>query len=194
MNMQMPLAGENDPDRALIEAIAAGQSHCLEQFVRRNERWLRGVVFAAIGDAGQVDDVLQQAWLRVWQNAWRLEDASRWRPWLFRLARNAAIDTARRARRRLKLWQRLREAVSGDDAEPARPEHRLMASEEHRRVLEEIGRLPERYRQPFVLRQLEGWSYRQIAETLAIPVATVETRLARARRILRERLSRGESR
>jgi RNA polymerase sigma-70 factor (ECF subfamily) len=55
-------------------------------------------------------------------------------------------------------------------------------------VLEAIRALPALYREPFVLRHLQGWSYRQIAETMGLPVDTVETRLVRARRLLREAL------
>ena len=64
----------------------------------------------------------------------------------------------------------------------------MVRSETHQRVLNAIAGLPEIYREPFVLRHLEDWSYKQIAEAMDMPVDTVETRLVRARRLLREAL------
>ena len=62
----------------------------------------------------------------------------------------------------------------------------MIAEEEYRRALDALERLPAIYREPLVLRYLEGWSYRRIAEVLDLPIDTVETRLVRARRRLRE--------
>ena len=56
-------------------------------------------------------------------------------------------------------------------------------------MLKAIGKLPEIYREPFVLKHLDGWSYAQIAEAMGLPVDTVETRLVRARRLLRQELA-----
>ena len=68
------------------------------------------------------------------------------------------------------------------------PVKSLVDREVHETVLAAIGGLPELYREPFVLRHLEGWSYARIGETMNLPVDTVETRLVRARRLLRETL------
>jgi RNA polymerase sigma-70 factor (ECF subfamily) len=64
-----------------------------------------------------------------------------------------------------------------------------MAKEQHDAVLAAIEDLPELYREPFVLKHVEGWSYAEIADVLGLPPDTVETRLVRARRLLREKLS-----
>jgi RNA polymerase sigma-70 factor (ECF subfamily) len=69
-----------------------------------------------------------------------------------------------------------------------RPDRGLIASEQHRQVMQAIRSLPPIYREPFVLKHLEGWSYAEIGRVLNLPVDTVETRLIRARRMLRESL------
>ena len=56
-------------------------------------------------------------------------------------------------------------------------------------MLQAIAKLPELYREPFVLKHMDGWSYAQIAEAMNLPVDTVETRLVRARRLLRQELT-----
>jgi RNA polymerase sigma-70 factor (ECF subfamily) len=64
-----------------------------------------------------------------------------------------------------------------------------VTNERHEAVLDAVASLPALYREPFVLKHLEGWSYRQIGEALGLPTDTVETRLVRARRRLRQKLA-----
>jgi RNA polymerase sigma-70 factor (ECF subfamily) len=191
MERPMPSGQEHDPDRLLVEAMARGESDALVELMRRNGPWVRGVVFAATGDADAVDDVFQQVWLSAWRRVESLSDAAKWRSWLYALAYHAGVDAARRARRRKRLADRLRQwAIRRSRPEGDGPRS-AMLREAHRRALAAIAGLPETYRSPFVLRHLAGWSYRQIAEAMDVPTATVETRLVRARRVLRERLGDG---
>jgi RNA polymerase sigma-70 factor (ECF subfamily) len=183
---QMAATADFDPDQPVIEAIQRGDHGAFRDLLRREDRWVRGVVFAVLGDRQRVDDVSQQVWTAVWERAGELRDVQRWRPWLYRLARNAAIDAGREATRQRQLADRLTaDAVVPDARVPsddiARRE-RLVA------VRQAIEALPPRYREVLTLRHLEGWSYRQIADVLEVPIDTVETRLVRARRKLRESL------
>lgn len=173
-------------------SLQGGDERALRALMERHSRWVRGVVYSVLGDLDLVEDVTQEVWLTVWQGASTLEDPGRLRPWLARLARNAAIDALRRLSSRRKYTDRFRRLVSRQRGESshATPDRRLLAREEHEQVLEAIRRLPEIYRKVFVLRHLEEWSYRQIGEALEIPVDTVETRLVRARRMLRDVLTR----
>ncbi|MEP0842059.1 MAG: RNA polymerase sigma factor [Phycisphaerae bacterium] len=183
-----PLEAQADPERPVFEAIQQGDGYALEELMRRHGRWVRGVIFAVLGRADELDDVAQRAWMQVWREARRLEDPERWRPWLYRIARNAALDAQRRRQRRRRLlkgllshWRKPRPSPPADAP--------LHLDERQRAVFEAIAELPELYREPFVLRHLEDWSYARIAETLGLPVDTVETRLVRARRQLREKLA-----
>ncbi len=173
---------------AVIEAVQQGDQQALGELIERHGRWVRGLVYAQLGDVAATDDVLQQVWLRVWQQARSLRDPRTWRAWLCRLARNAAYDERRRRRRR--------EAVETSDAGTAGNRDSatevpaaMEAAERQRTVLRALRGLPTIYREPMVLRHLEGWSYQQIAEVLDLPAATIETRLVRARRLLREALA-----
>jgi RNA polymerase sigma-70 factor (ECF subfamily) len=125
----------------------------------------------------------------VWQQADRLREPARWRAWLARLTRNAAIDAGRDEARRRKITgpgdPAALEAVAAIRPSPV---EQVTLSERQRIVLGSIQGLPAIYREPFMLRHLEEWSYQQIAEHLDAPIKTVETRLVRARRLLREAL------
>jgi RNA polymerase sigma-70 factor (ECF subfamily) len=193
MDMEGPMrqGEEHEADRLLVQAVARGEPDALVELMRRNGGWVRGVVFAACGDAELVDDVQQQVWLSAWRRAGSLSDASKWRGWLYALAYHAGIDTARRAGRRQRLLRRLLRRLPLRQADEPEASRRLILQESHRQALKAVGELPEMYRGPFVLRHLADWSYRQIAEAMDLPVETVETRLVRARRMLREKLTRG---
>jgi len=184
--MTMPLAEDYDADQPVIEAIQQGDKFAFEDLVRRHGTWVRSVVFGVLGDRDLVDDVVQQVWTTVWRRISELRDSRRWRSWLYRLSRNAALDAGRElTRRRQQMRTLITEAprsVSNEDT--TADDH----AEKHTAALEAIQSLPALYREPFVLRHVNGWSYRQIAEAMDMPVDSVETRLVRARRMLRESL------
>jgi RNA polymerase sigma-70 factor (ECF subfamily) len=176
-----------DPEEPVIEAIRGGDRYAFEELVRRQNRWVRGVVFGVLGRPDEVDDVLQQVWLSVWQRIPKLREPGRWRSWLYRLARNAAIDAGRNTTRARSRSQPL--PVEAQSRLEGRPTDRDSGGDEgHAEVLDAIKALPALYREPFVLRHLHGWSYQQIGEVMGMPVDSIETRLVRARRFLRESL------
>jgi RNA polymerase sigma-70 factor (ECF subfamily) len=183
----MPLPNDIDLEQPVIEAIRDGDMHAFRELVNRHDRWVRGVIFGVLGTRELTDDVAQQVWTAVWERIGELRDPARWRPWLYRLARNAAIDAGREVTRRRARMQ------SGDVAlsrrTPGRtPDGDLVGEERHSEVLDAIRALPALYREPFVLRHLNGWAYREIAEVMGMPVDSIETRLVRARRLLRDSL------
>lgn len=183
----MPNAAEHDPELPVIEAIQRGDSHALAELMRRHGPWVRSVVFGALGRADEIDDVAQRVWMQVWRQARKLDDLSSWRVWLYRIARHAAADAGRSKMRRRRLVEVLWRKGRRVKAAPA--DESLLADERRAAMLQAIGGLPAIYREPFVLKHIEGWSYARIGEMLGLPVDTVETRLVRARRLLREKLA-----
>ena len=187
----MPLGEPHDADRRLVEALGRGESDALVELMRRYGAWVRGVIFAACGDADAAEDVQQQVWLSAWRRASCLAEPAKWRGWLYALAYHAAVDAARKATRRRRLMRRVLAWLPPRAAVPDEAPRRVILDEDHRRALRAVRELPDIYRGPFVLRHLAGWTYRQIAEAMDLPAETVETRLVRARRLLRDKLARG---
>jgi RNA polymerase sigma-70 factor (ECF subfamily) len=191
--MAMALADEYDADRPVVEALQQGDPYALDELMRRHGGWVRGVAYGVLGDPSRVDDVCQQAWTSVWEQARRLREPSRWKAWVYRLVHNAAIDVGRDKRRAHKTVQELAESALADGtrcgpSRPTPPDEALSKAEQREAMRQAIRSLPAIYREPFVLRHIEGWSYRRIAEVMELPADTVETRLVRARRLLREML------
>lgn len=183
--MAMALAHEFDPEAPVIEAIRGKDRCAFAEFVRRHNEWVRGVIFGVLGRADGLDDVAQHVWTAVWQRIGELREAQSWRSWVYRLARNAAVDAGREASRQRA---RLKAAALETAPSHASAETLLVCAERNKEVLAAIGGLPALYREPFVLRHMNGWNYQQIAEAMEMPVDSIETRLVRARRLLRDAL------
>ncbi|MFG0285484.1 MAG: sigma-70 family RNA polymerase sigma factor [Phycisphaerales bacterium JB039] len=158
---------EPGPDAAL------GAQCPVDLFWRANRAWVAAVLHAHRPAGVEVDDLLQEVAMALVRHADTL-DLDRARPWLRRVAINAAADAARRAR------VRRRAPVAGPGAAPAGPPegHALAAA----------MRLAPEYREPLLL-SLRGLPQRVIAEVMQLPETTIETRLVRARRMVREALA-----
>lgn len=185
--MTMAYAAEIDPDLAAIEATRRGDRSAFDQLVRRHGGWVKGVIYGVLGNGDRTEDVAQQVWQSAWGRIGDLRSVGQWRTWLYRLARNAAVDAGREQTRRRKLAKQA--ADNPSIRQMAAPDSQVIGDERHRAVMDAIGGLTAIYREPFVLRHLEGWSYQQIAETMDLPIATIETRLVRARQLLRATLT-----
>lgn len=172
----------------LVREAQRGSPAAAERLVRAHEAWVRSAVYAVLGRVDLVDDVVQQVWTQAWERLGSLQDPTRLRPWLYTIARNLAIDMSQAARRRPALSL---ESCGAPLPEASRggPDATLEQRELRTRLLQAIESLPVLYREPFVLRHLEDWNYAQISEVLGLPIETVETRLVRARRMLREMLA-----
>lgn len=152
--------------------------------VERHGPMVLGVCRRTLRDAHDADDAFQATFLVLVKKAHAISVGADLGPWLFAVAlRTAQEARTRAAKRRAKE----RQVIAMPRAEPS-PDEILP---ELREVLdEELGRLPERYRSPLVLCELEGRSRKEAAALLGLPEGTISSRLARGRGMLRERLAR----
>lgn len=173
--------------RAMVSGAQQGNRSAADQLVREHEGWVRSVIYGVTGRPDLVDDISQQVWAQVWTRLPSLKEPERLRSWLYAVARNAAIDLCQAYKRRQA--PSLEGIADGLHDERLRPPANAIAGDElHRTLLRAVEALPALYREPFVLRHLEDWSYQEISAMLGLPLETVETRLVRARRLLRELL------
>ncbi len=141
------------------------------------------VVHRMCGDVGLAEDAAQEAFVRAWQSLPRYDHRGTFAAWLCRIAVNRALDHLRRDRPTVDV-----ELLPLRSREPG-PERRAEEVELQERVQEAVLALPLASRTALVLREYEGLSYREIAETLDIPIGTVMSRLNYARSRLREMLA-----
>lgn len=189
-------AGEDLAARNGSLALAAmrGDRGAMELLWHQHRRWVAAVLLAHKSAADQLDDLLQEVAMTFVTRIDSLREPEHLRAWLRTVAINTARASARSARAR--PWHRttattddgalVAGAAEGDVVATPGPGGDL--DDEARRLLLEAEQIPEAYREPLMLRALHGMSGRHIAAIMGLPEATVETRIARARRMLRARL------
>ncbi|MBL8880171.1 MAG: RNA polymerase sigma factor [Phycisphaerales bacterium] len=182
------VAAQADLLKELIVGVREGDRLSAERLVREHDPWVRSVIFGVTGRVDLVDDIAQQVWTQVWERLNTLEDPSRLRSWLYSVARNAAIDMSMARRRQQRVGELVEEPPDDRRGDHSSPVGRVLRDELHATLFRAVEALPAIYREPFVLRHLEGWTYAEISEVLGMPLESVETRLVRARRLLRESL------
>jgi RNA polymerase sigma-70 factor (ECF subfamily) len=149
------------------------------------------------GDRAVAEDLVQDTYLRAWRSFSTFAIGSDCRAWLFKICKNRFFDLCRRRRRRPR-WEDL-DSIQPTVEDPAwelrrdlarrlvgeAPDLEVLPEE----VIEALGEIPEDFRVPILLCDLEEMPYREIARHLHIPLGTVRSRIARGRALLRRRLS-----
>jgi len=155
-----------------------------------HQGWLRRVVAARLNEAQAVEEVMQDVALAAVAQHSPLNNPARAAVWLYRLAVRHVLLYRRKTGRQRSLVDRYaaRKAVSEIDASPS-PLGWLVRDERQQLVQKALRRLPPRDAELLILKHAEGYGARELAERLGVAVATVETRLHRARRRLRAELA-----
>lgn len=175
-----------EPGQSEAELVAQarqGDTRAFSQLVRRHREGVINVVYRMCGDTNLADDAAQEAFVRAWQHLAGYRPRSPFRNWLYRIATNVALDALRREREVVDI-DTVALATSNQG-----PEAALEAAELGQRVQQAVLSLPPASRAVLVLREYEGLSYKEIADTLGIPMGTVMSRLNYARNLLRESLT-----
>ncbi len=180
----MSAQAENGIEPELVELSRQGDQQAFARLVHLYYRPVVSIGYRMTGDPALAEDIAQETFLKVWDNlpGFVPERSSSFRAWVLRIARNTAIDFYRQRRQSSELDERL------EDGGPT-PEVQALRNERDRAVQEAIMRLPDRSREVLVLREYGGLSYREIAESLEIPIGTVMSRLNYARNALRKELA-----
>lgn len=160
-----------------------------EQFVREHEQDVFTYVLRMIGSRDDAADVTQEALLQTYRTWSQVDPESTggYIKWCYRIAHNLCIDFLRKKRPRVMEDDELERAV---DRRGLRPEEIYENRVQATTVRQAMLGLDDKYREVLLLRYQTEMSYERIAEVLAVPLTTVETRLHRAKKMLREKLKR----
>lgn len=171
-------------DEVLAVAAGRGDREAFSLLVDRHKEVVYRVLFRMVGNEQDAQDLSQEAFLRCYRYVSSFRGDAAFSTWLHRLAVNTALDWLRVRQRRplqVPLTEPAGEAESVEDT--------ALRQEQRERTLQAIRALPPDYRQVVLLRHFHHLSYDEIAQRTGAPVRTVETRLYRARALLRDKLN-----
>ena len=184
-------------DAELITRILAGEPDCYRPLVERYQSRLFGMVVGMVRDGEDARDIVQMSFVKAYQslNSFRID--SSFYTWLYRIAMNLAIDHCRKHKRR--KTSSFEEAVAARDEDGTiaeqhheeSPARALARKELHERIYRALDEIPEDMREAVLLREVEGLSYKEIADRMGIPEGTVMSRLFYARKKLQSLLKSG---
>ena len=179
-------------DHALVERCRQGDRAAFEPLVEKYRERVWRLAYNYLRDREEARDVAQEAFVRAWQALASFRGQSAFYTWLFRIVVNVATDRARQRAARGRAFGT--EAVPEEDWERVLVDHQAdpadvaRRTEQRERIRKALRTLPEHQRTIIMLSDLEGLSYREIAEVLDIPMGTVMSRLHNARKRLRAAL------
>jgi len=185
---------ERDIDRALVERAQHGDKRAFELLVEKYQRRLGRLLSRFIRDPSEVEDVMQEAFIKAYRALPAFRGDSAFYTWLYRIGINTAKNYLAAMGRRAPTSTDMEaeEAEGHVDGERLRdlntPENALLSKEIADTVNSTIESLPEELRTAIQLRELEGMSYEEIASIMGCPIGTVRSRIFRAREAIAERL------
>lgn len=184
-------------DLILIENLQVGDDSALDEIMSRYREPIFGFAFRQLYDASAAADVTQETFVRVYLNRAQFKPTGTFRSWLYRIASNLCVDHLRRVRR--SPTSNVASAPSPEhgstildqlEASGVPPDEAAARAADIAELKAEIKLLPPSLREPLVLYALEERSQQECGEILGISSKAVETKVARAREVLRQRLSR----
>jgi RNA polymerase sigma-70 factor (ECF subfamily) len=185
-------------DLSLVTKAKAGDEDAFRTLVVRYQRKVYALALGVVKDADLAWDVAQESFVRVHRHLGEFEAKSSFSTWLFRISTHLAIDAVRRERRSQKdEVDEVNEAQLADGGEGILstalgndPRENALRRELAGKIQEALAALPEKHRTILVLREVEGLSYEELAERLAIHKGTVMSRLFHARKKMQAALRR----
>lgn len=181
----------NTPERSdeeLLKLFRAGNASAFDALVHRYEGELFGYLNRYLRNRELAEDTFQTTFMTVYQKAETFEEGKRFKPWLYAIATNQAIDASRKRKRRQTIsleneWDNgessakagsLRDVLESNNE---KPDSSAMMDEKKVQVRKAIDTLPENLRQVLLLAYFHEFKYQEISEVLEIPLGTVKSRL-----------------
>jgi RNA polymerase sigma-70 factor (ECF subfamily) len=175
-------------DSDVVAAFLGGEERAFQELVQRYQTRLLNFIYRTIGDRERAEDLVQEVYIRVYRHLHRFDRSKKFSTWIYTIASNLAKNELRnRSRNPLVLFQTIKKNWQDEDRplqfEDATSRPDDLYRKRHLRALVEdtVAKLPEHHREVFVLRELEGKSYEEIAEITDCNLGTVKSRLNRAR-------------
>lgn len=180
-------------DKDLMERVRAGDSHSYRLLVERYQSLVYTIALRMVRDHTEAEDIAQDVFLKAYRTLDQFREEASFKTWICKITTNRCIDWRRKHASRQEHTTQVEEAERLADLHEERPEQVLMRRETQREVHRVIEEMPEKYRTILLMYHFQGMSYKDIAEVEQISARTVETRLYRAKSLLRAAMRGGDA-
>ena len=181
-----------DTDQQLVQRAQRGDLRAFDLLVLKYQTRIAALVSRYVSDAGEVEDVTQEAFVKAYRALGKFRGDSAFYTWLYRIAANAAKNHLVAKGRRPAADATIEDAEGFDEggllSESASPEALAMGGELAEVVESALNALPDELKAALMLREFDGLSYDDIADVLGCPVGTVRSRIFRAREAIDQRV------
>ena len=193
LNLQEPLKGNRKrfserTDEELILMVQEGQNQAYDILVGRYKNRLYSYLFRLLGNESEAEEFAQETFVRAYMHADKYKTIARFSTWLYTIATNLVRNRIRNIKRRPKTISMWTEDSGGEDGrwvdikdESPNPEDTMDRKRLQEMIQEAIEKIPSKYRPSFVLREINGLSYEEIAATTGLKLGTVRSRINRGR-------------
>ena len=189
------VAEDNLSDHALIEATKQGDESAFAEIVQRYRNPIVNYLYRFLNDYEEAIDLAQETFVRVYFAIDRYHTEFAFSTYIYRIATNLAISELRKRKRRRLLSLTGLFQSDADEATEFQPkderrlqDETLVEDEQSKVIAKAIAALPEKYRVPIILRDVEGRSYEEVAEIMELGLGTTKSRISRGRGLLKEKL------
>ncbi len=181
----------SDFEKNLLERAKSGDIAAFEQLIESYQRKIFNIAFRMLGNYDDAGDLTQEVLIRIYKSIRSFKEQSSFSTWIYRITTNVCLDELRKRKNkkvvslddeiRLEDGEMKRQIESGDPS----PEETVETEELKKFVDDSIAQLSEEHRMVIVLRDIQGFSYEEIAEIIKCPAGTVKSRINRARQALK---------
>lgn len=182
-------------DHQIIEATKNGDEEAFGEIIKRYKQPLTNYLYRMLNDYEEAVDLAQEAFVRVYFAIERYHSKYAFSTYIYRIATNLAISEIRKRKRRklfsltgFRQFDGNEEKQFQPEDEKPLPEEDLISDEKLQIIEKAIVALPEKYRVPIVLREIEEKTYEEIADILELGLGTTKSRISRGRGLLREKM------
>ncbi len=183
--------GNTPTDEELIARFQQGDNYAFDLLVKRYKEPLLNFVYRFVGEREEAEDIVQETFLRLFKNKHYYREIAKFSTWIYTIAGNLAkTELRRRKRRKLLSISNFMSSdkdydIPDEDSNPEREANTVITD---KIIQKAIDKLSPKFKQVILLRDVQGFSYEEIAEIVGIPLGTVKSRVNRARLKLQEDL------
>jgi len=196
VSLSGPSVSGSDEDEVLVQRCVKGDREAFNRLVVKYQKKVFGVAYRFVGDQEEANDLAQEVFMAAYQNLKNFRGDSKFSTWLFQIATNRGKNRFKYLKRR-GFFTNKGSAETDEEGDysqraftdhNAGPEELLSSNQIRQAVVEAIDALEPDHKEIVILRDIEGFSYEEIARMLNLPEGTTKSRLHRARMVVKEKL------